>query len=114
MGYISNLFCLAVTLQKLIKTTRQLIKHGKVKVTSVTEFTYMLLFSDVIVFAAPAGKNNKKLDLKDKIRLEYVWVDELKDTSSAENAWQLYSPDSTYLIQCKGKDDKQLWVDNCK
>jgi hypothetical protein len=100
----------------MISTTRQLVKHGPVQVTSVKKsvYTYLLLFSDVAVFACPSQKNSKKLEMKEKIHLERVWVDGMKDTSSAEVTWQINSPDTTFLIQSAGKEDKTLWVDKCQ
>lgn len=97
----------------MISNTRQLVKHGPVNVTSLKKstYTYLLLFTDVAVFACPSQKNAKKLEMKEKIRLEKVWVDAMRDTSSAELTWQLNSPDNTFLIQSANKEDKTLWVD---
>lgn len=121
------------TLQKMINNNRQLIKHGQVTVTSLnkSQYTYLLLFSDVAVFACPSQKA-KKLEMKEKIKLEQVlrflpvrwfnnsqnflcqvWVDAMKDTSSAELIWQLNAPGNTFLVASANKEDKTLWVDKC-
>ncbi|KAL6044463.1 MORN repeat protein [Balamuthia mandrillaris] len=100
-------------IQKLLTGSRQLVKHGPVDVTSAeAKYSYLLLFSDVLVFASPMPKG-KKLELREKLQLEHVWADDMKDTTSAETAWQLVSPESTYLVQSPNKEDKIIWVDKC-
>ncbi len=99
----------------MITTNRQLIKHGPVSVTSPnkSQYTYLLLFSDVAVFASPSAKSAKKLDMKEIVQLEQVWVDAMKDTSSAELMWQLNAPGNTFLVASANREDKTLWVDRC-
>lgn len=102
-------------IHKMISTNRQLIKHGPVSVTSPnkSQYTYLLLFSDVAVFASPSPKSAKKLDMKEIVQLEQVWVDAMKDTSSAELMWQLNAPGNTFLVASANREDKTLWVDRC-
>eukprot|EP01088_Endostelium_zonatum_P021360 TRINITY_DN8381_c0_g1_i1.p1 TRINITY_DN8381_c0_g1~~TRINITY_DN8381_c0_g1_i1.p1 ORF type:complete len:1131 (-),score=296.07 TRINITY_DN8381_c0_g1_i1:134-3526(-) len=104
---------------QLLNKQRQLIKHGPVTIRANTQYNYMLLFSDICVFAAPmVGKKNKLQMSDDKIQLESCWVDDLNEiqanangtTTGAETIWQLYTPENQYQLMSESKEDKINWV----
>jgi len=65
--------------------TRQLVKHGKVSVTtskSPVKYTYLLLFSDIIVFTVPLKEKSKKQKIAERLKLHHVWLDTLPEASA--------------------------------
>src|SRR5690606_34072327 len=110
---VSNLSKQIPGITHLLTRGRQLIMHGRVTITTNKEYNYILLFSDIAVFAAPMPNSKKKLQMSpDKIPLETSWVDDLQESSGGGEslAWQLNTPENDYLMISEKREDKIHWV----
>ncbi|RIB16736.1 Dbl homology domain-containing protein [Gigaspora rosea] len=98
--------------ETLLIPGRTLIKRGTLKKVcrrnhQPREF---FLFSDILIYASPPSLMDNMYIFHRKLDLEDVTVLAVEDSSSMKNAFQILSPQKSFILYADNKNEKESWI----
>eukprot|EP01094_Clydonella_sp_ATCC50884_P027705 TRINITY_DN8074_c0_g1_i3.p1 TRINITY_DN8074_c0_g1~~TRINITY_DN8074_c0_g1_i3.p1 ORF type:complete len:701 (+),score=215.49 TRINITY_DN8074_c0_g1_i3:47-2149(+) len=99
-----------VGFEKIVADNRTLAYETDVEVKmGAKSYSWMLLFNDILAFAATNSSKASRRNVEEVINLEYVWFEDLAGLGS-QTVLRVVTPDQMFLVETPSVADKHKWM----